>query len=278
MRPTLEPVLPGDFESLLALRIRAMRPSLEALGRFDPERARERFAGGFMPGHMHHIVWLGRRVGCVTLRPTAGALRLDHLYIEPDEQRHGIGAWAVHWACAWADLQQLPIELAALIGSDANRFYRRHGFDEVSRSDFDIEYRRAPAASPLAVVRRLWDSFQARDWAGARALLHDDAVVRWWASGERLEGADAFIRANETYPEGWTIHVREVVALQDGRVLSVVRVDQPPDRFFANSIFTVRDGRIAGADEFWATVEAPPAWRNAQSLPGLRAFDILVDD
>ena len=32
----LAPVRPEDFESLLALRIRAMRPSLERLGRFEP--------------------------------------------------------------------------------------------------------------------------------------------------------------------------------------------------------------------------------------------------
>ncbi len=32
-----------DFEALLALRVAVMRPSLEALGRFDLTRARERF-------------------------------------------------------------------------------------------------------------------------------------------------------------------------------------------------------------------------------------------
>jgi hypothetical protein len=38
--PRLEPAAAADFESLLALRIRAMGPSLEALGRCSRERAR----------------------------------------------------------------------------------------------------------------------------------------------------------------------------------------------------------------------------------------------
>ena len=45
----LEPVAESDFESLAALRIEAMRESLEQLGRFDPERARERLRAGFEP-------------------------------------------------------------------------------------------------------------------------------------------------------------------------------------------------------------------------------------
>jgi GNAT superfamily N-acetyltransferase len=145
---SLIPVAATDFEALLALRIRAMQPSLEALGRFDPQRARERFASIFAPEHMHHIVQAGQRVGCVTLRPKPGALRIDHLYIEPSAQRQGIGAWVMAWACALADLCQLTLELAALQGSDANRFYQRHGLVEVSRSDFDIEYRRAARVEP----------------------------------------------------------------------------------------------------------------------------------
>ena len=141
---------------------------------------------------------------------------------------------------------------------------------EVSRSDFDIEYRRPPAANPLQVVRELWQCFQARDWSGARALLHDDATIDWPASGERLLGADVFIRANAEYPEGWTIHLLQLAALQDGRVMSAVRVDHAPASYLVQSVFRVRDGRILRGEELWATCEAPPAWRAPKNLPGLR--------
>ena len=267
----LMPVVASDFETLLALRVRAMRPSLEALGRFDPALARERFASTFLPEHLHHLVLNGQRVGCVSLRPKPAALRIDHLYIEPAAQRRGLGAWVMGWAGALADLRQQPLELAALQGSDANRFYQRHGVVEISRSDFDIEYRRQPAPSPLNVVRSLWACFQARDWAAARALLHDDATVRWWASGETMD-ADTFIRINAEYPAGWTIHLLQCQALQDGRVLSLARVDHPPGVHLVQNMARVRNGRIAQADELWATAEAPPAWRTAQRFPGLKSL------
>jgi hypothetical protein len=40
---TLTTAAAEDFEALVALRIDAMRESLERIGRFDPARARERF-------------------------------------------------------------------------------------------------------------------------------------------------------------------------------------------------------------------------------------------
>ncbi len=270
--PALQPAAAADFEALLALRIRAMQPSLQALGRFDPARARERFASTFAAEHLHHIVCAGRRVGCVSLRPKPGALRIDHLYIEPEAQSQGLGAWVMDWALSLADLRQVPLELAALQGSDSNRFYQRHGFVETSRSDFDIEYRRAPARKPMDVVRELWAHFQARNWLAARQLLHDDLTVHWWASGETLRGADTFISINSEYPEGWTIHLLDVRALRDGRVQTFAHVAHPPQQFLAQSTFRVRDGRLTQGDELWARCEAAPSWRTAQHLPGQQRF------
>jgi hypothetical protein len=53
--PTLSLVSAVDFDDMVALRIEALRESLERLGRFDPVRARERLAAGFAPEHMRHI-------------------------------------------------------------------------------------------------------------------------------------------------------------------------------------------------------------------------------
>jgi GNAT superfamily N-acetyltransferase/ketosteroid isomerase-like protein len=270
--PRFEPVAPSDFEAMVALRIRAMRPSLEALGRFDPERARQRLAEGFAPAFMRHIVVGDQRVGFTTLRPVEQglALELDHLYIEPAHQGRGIGAWVVDGAKSRADLLQLPLVVEALLGSDANRFYQRQGFVEQARGEFDITYRRAPRTSPVDVVRELWARFQARDWAGARELVHDDLHIDWWASGEALTTGDAFIAVNAEYPEGWSIHPMHFAALDDGRVLSFVRVEHPPQGvFLVQSVVLVRDGRIAHGHELWSTCEAPPAWRTPARFPGL---------
>lgn len=120
-------------------------------------------------------------------------------------------------------------------------------------------------------VRGVWAAFQRRDWAAARAALSDDLVATWWTSGERFDGAAAFVGMQAAYPEGWTLHVLEVQALADGRVLSLVRVDHPPQGvFFCTSVATLHDGRVQALEEYWATVEAPPAWRIGR--PGHRCF------
>jgi ketosteroid isomerase-like protein len=121
----------------------------------------------------------------------------------------------------------------------------------------------------VALVRRLWALFQGRRWSEAQALFASDAVCTWWATGERIVGADAIIHVNRVYPEGWTIELIEVNALADGRVHSTVRVPLAGGpTVYANSLFTLRDGCIVSLDEYWSTVEAPPAWRDGTGLPG----------
>ena len=127
----------------------------------------------------------------------------------------------------------------------------------------------------IATVRSLWALFQARDWAAARRLFADTATLTWHTSGERMLNADAIIRVNAVYPEGWRIRVIEMNALQDGRVHSVMEVSHPPARFIANSLFRFERGQIAQVDEYWGTVEAPPAWRTADVIGAYERFDAL---
>lgn len=266
----LQPVRASDFEDLLALRIAALRPSLEAIGRFDPDRARDRFAARFAPEWMQHIIWRGKRVGLLTLRLAADSLVLDHLYVQPSAQGQGIGTWALDWVKAQADIRRLPVSVSALRECAANRFYQRHGFVEVGRGEFDMDYRRMPAAHPGQVVSQVWSLFQARDWAAARALMHDDLQVQWWASGETLRGADTYIAVNAEYPEGWTIRLVETSLLADGRVLALARVDHPPHgTFLVQQTMRVRDGRLLQGAELWATCEAAPAWRTPERYAGV---------
>ena len=137
MMPTLAPVVDADFETMLSLRIDALRESLERLGRFDPEVARARLKSQFRPAWMQHLVVDGERVGYFTVEPREGELRLHHLYLRPQAQGQGVGAWVIDQIKA----RGLPITLAALRESRANDFYLRHGFKVVEEQDFDIEYR-----------------------------------------------------------------------------------------------------------------------------------------
>jgi len=136
------PAQATDFEGLLALRIAAMRESLERIGRFDPARARERFAAGFAPEHTRHLLLDGERVGFVVVKPQVDALLLDHLYIAPGAQGLGLGAAVLADVFARADAAALPVRVGALRDSDSNRFYVRHDFELVEQAEFDNYYLR----------------------------------------------------------------------------------------------------------------------------------------
>ena len=131
----------------------------------------------------------------------------------------------------------------------------------------------ADAEQRCARVRALWAHVQARDWAAMRACYHDRAKMIWPCSGERLLDADAIVRVNSLYPEGWSLRIVSVNALADGRVHSVVEVRHPPQRFYANSVFHFDAGRVAEVEEYWATVEAPPAWRSAAVVGAYQRFE-----
>ncbi|WP_313067844.1 GNAT family N-acetyltransferase [Achromobacter animicus] len=136
------PAAEADFEALLALRIEAMRDSLERLGRFDPDRARERLRGTFRPECTWHIERDGKRIGFYCLRPDGDGLRLDHLYVHPSAQGRGVGGQVLRRILQDADRRGVGVTLSALRGSDSNRFYRRHGFVQTGEGEWDIDYLR----------------------------------------------------------------------------------------------------------------------------------------
>ena len=136
------PATDSDFEALLALRIAAMRASLERLGRFDPVLARSRLRNTFRPECTWFIEQDGERVGFYAVRPDGDGLRLDHLYLHPAAQGQGLGGRVMRRILEDADSRGLPVAVGALRDSDSNRFYRRHGFVQAGESEWDIEYLR----------------------------------------------------------------------------------------------------------------------------------------
>ncbi|WLG99528.1 GNAT family N-acetyltransferase [Pseudomonas beijingensis] len=136
----LVPAQQSDSDSLVSIRIEAMRESLERVGRFDPIRARERFISSFEPRNTHHIDVSGKRVGFVVVKHHNNELLLDHLYVIPDAQGSGIGSAVLDHIFKEADAAALPIRVGALKESASNRFYIRHGFRFIESSEFDNYY------------------------------------------------------------------------------------------------------------------------------------------
>lgn len=138
----LAPAGEADFEALLSLRLLAMRESLEIVGRFDPQRARERLSRGYLPAYTRHILKNNELVGFVVVVPREKDWLLDHLYVHPSAQGLGVGSWVLTQVLAEADAKHMAVHVTALKHSEANRFYLRHGFVVQAEGEWDLYYLR----------------------------------------------------------------------------------------------------------------------------------------
>ena len=236
----------------------------------------------------------------------ADVAHLHQFAVAPSAQGSGMGRALLQAAEAWAQaVGQRAIALdTALPALHLRQRYQRAGYAEVAQVQWGGKtYRSAVMLKTLggvvttpvlttpvlttpvlttpaptdgdaqhhaATVRCLWAHFQARDWPGARALLTDNATLHWRASGEHLLDADAIIRVNSIYPEGWALHIGQVTPMADGRVHSMVEVQHGARRFIAHTLWRFAGRLIVHADETWATTEAPPAWRTAEAIGAYR--------
>jgi len=138
--PRIAPAGTIDPTLLASLRVEAMRPSLDALGRFDPIRARQRFLSTYTPEDTR-LIYVGENLaGFYVIRTRTDHIMLDHLYISDDFQGTGLGRRVMQIVQDHARRDQLPIQLMALKNSAANGFYLSCGFKHVSSSEFDQHY------------------------------------------------------------------------------------------------------------------------------------------
>lgn len=137
----------SNGDELALIRVEAMRDSLQRVGRFDPQRASDRFLSAFSPGHTKFILLDGQRIGFYVLKQETGGLLLDHLYVKPGYQGQGVGAMVLAKVFAQADRDGLSLKVGALKESDSNRFYKRHGFVLIEQSEFDNYYVRHAGAA-----------------------------------------------------------------------------------------------------------------------------------
>ena len=140
----IEAASDADADRLADLRVEAIRPSLEAVGRFDPRRARERFLGSFVAADTSILIEEEGIAGFFVIRRRPDHFYLDHLYVHPAFQGSGIGRRVVEDLKAEAVSAELPVRLMALKGSPANAFYLSCGFQVVSEDALDTVYAWAP--------------------------------------------------------------------------------------------------------------------------------------
>ena len=112
------------------------------------------------------------------------------------------------------------------------------------------------------VVEQFWAAMQTNDFRRVGQLLHDDYLLEWPQSAERIRGRANFIGVNENYPAHgrWEFTVNQVVAEGD-RVVSDVIVTDGVVKGRVITFSTVREGRILHQTEFWPDPYEAPEWR-----------------
>ena len=134
----------ADGEVLADLRVRAMKDSLQAIGRFDPVRARERFLSDYSPGQTMIFYDSDAMLGFCTVVDKSDHYYLSHLYVEPSSQGNGIGSQILKQVMEKSDRKKKPIRLGALKESRSNEFYKSHEFVKTHEGEFDNYYERKP--------------------------------------------------------------------------------------------------------------------------------------
>lgn len=131
----LRPAAEADFEPMLALSIRVMRPHLERIGRYDPDRRRVRMRKQFDAGILNVIEAEGAMIGCVGIEQGSEAVEIHSLFLEPGCQGRGLGQAVFHAIQAAHPGRAFTIEV--LKESPARRFWERLGFAVIGEQPFD---------------------------------------------------------------------------------------------------------------------------------------------
>jgi ribosomal protein S18 acetylase RimI-like enzyme len=136
------PATRDDWDSLFTLRRLAMHGHIGVLDQVDNERVRQSFFAGIQNDQNRHILLDEKNIGFVSLRRVEHKLWLSQLHLHPDYHDHGLGSIVLDHVCAEADAEGLPLHVATLKTSSANRFYQRHGFVKFGEDKWENFYRR----------------------------------------------------------------------------------------------------------------------------------------
>jgi len=112
-----------------------------------------------------------------------------------------------------------------------------------------------------AVVERLIACINDRKIEVMDELFHDDAVMDWPQSGERVVGAENRRAIYGAFPQLPTITPRRMVSDGD-LVVAEASMDYGSSVSKAVFIFELRDGKIAKETAYWSDPFEAPDWRS----------------
>jgi ketosteroid isomerase-like protein len=112
------------------------------------------------------------------------------------------------------------------------------------------------------VVEQLIATLNAKHVDGMDELFHDDAVMEWPQSGERIVGAENRRGVYHAFPALPTITPRQMTG-DDDLVVAEASLDYGDGAVFQTVfIFELRDGKIAKETAYWSQPFPAPDWRS----------------
>lgn len=100
------------------------------------------------------------------------------------------------------------------------------------------------------------------DLDGLAIHYHDDIVVEWPQSGERITGKENALEVLRNYPGGMpTPTLRNIRAAGD--VVIAEQTAKYPDgsEWYWTNIFQFRDGKVVQETDYFSQAFEPPEWR-----------------
>lgn len=112
------------------------------------------------------------------------------------------------------------------------------------------------------IVEGFWAAMQTNDFNAASEFLHDDYVLEWPQSGERIRGRANFVAVNEQYPAHgrWQFTIHRIIAEGD-EVVSDVSVTDGAITGRVITFSSLQAGKIVRQTEFWPEPYTPADWR-----------------
>jgi len=103
---------------------------------------------------------------------------------------------------------------------------------------------------------------QTNNFKAAGEFLHDNFILEWPQSGERIRGRGNFLAINENYPAHgrWEFTIHHILA-EEEEVVSDLSVTDGVITGRVITFSTIRDGKILHQTEFWPDPFEPAAWR-----------------
>jgi ketosteroid isomerase-like protein len=113
-----------------------------------------------------------------------------------------------------------------------------------------------------AVVQRMVELAARGDLDGIAENWHEDIVVEWPQSGERIQGKENAYQVLRNYPEGMPKPTNREIRAGGNLVVSESTAEYPDGSvWYWTNIFEIEDGKVIREVDYFSQAFEAPDWR-----------------